>query len=58
MSTLIIWVMISASWVQVAEIPVESCAIGGQIALVEWQQTHPQYAGQTIKLACARGIPA
>lgn len=55
MSTLIILVMIAASWVPVAEIPVESCAIGGQVAAAQWQQLHPEHKGRPIKLRCERG---
>jgi hypothetical protein len=57
MSTLIIWAMISGAWVQVASLPVDSCAIGGQVALTQWQEQYPQYAGQVVKMSCQPGQP-
>jgi len=55
MSTLVILTLVAGAWVEIAQFPVDSCAIGGQIALIQWQQTHPQYDGQPVKLSCDRG---
>ncbi len=58
MSTLVILALVSGAWVEIAQFPVESCGIGGQVALVQWQQLHPEHAGRAIKLSCERGVPA
>jgi hypothetical protein len=52
---LVIWACLSGDC-KLYEIPVETCAIGGQADMVTWRYAHPGYT--VARWRCEPGAPA
>jgi hypothetical protein len=56
MSTLVVWVLLSSGTLRF-ESPTDTCAAGGQVALLEWLQLHHEYHAASLKWTCEAGAP-